>query len=127
MKTDLSWFKPKIDLSKEYVMHEEEPIVLPGLKFWTFVNKPKGFSEISSSATRNKDLNVLSHHLIYSDGLSYISVFIQPVQTGLMPKVGTISMEGTNISATYYRGYQVMAVGTVPMKALESFTKSISF
>ena len=127
MKTDLSWFKPKIDLSKEYVMDEEEPVVLPGLKFWTFVNKPNGFSEISSSATRNKDLNVLSHHLIYSDGLSYISVFIQPVQTGLMPKVGTISMEGTNISARYYRGYQVMAVGTVPMKALESFTKSISF
>jgi len=124
---DLSWFKPRIDLSKEYVMDEKEEVILPGLKFWTFRKVPKGFSEMNATATRNKEINVLSHHLIYSDGLSYISVFIQPVQTGLKPKVGSISMEGTNVSATYYRGYQVMAVGTVPMSTLESFTKSISF
>jgi len=126
-KKDLSWFKPDIDLSKEYVMHEQEDLSSSAPRFWKMDNIPNGFKEISFRVTRISGPNVLNHHLIYSDGLAYLSLFIQPVRKGQKPKEGSASMGNTNISARYIKGHQIMAVGSVPKKTVESFVNSISF
>lgn len=123
---DLSWYAPKIDFTKDY-LNNENTIDLPVQKFWQFSSIPKGFKEISVKASRNSGFDMLSHHLVFSDGLSYLSVFIQPVQSGHKPKVGNISMGRTNVCARYYNGYQIMSVGAVPQKTCELFTESISF
>ena len=124
---DLSWFKPDIDLSKEYVMHEEEDFSANTPRFWKMATIPEGFKEISFRVTRISGPNVLNHHLIYSDGLASLSLFIQPVPKGQKPKQGSAKVGNTNISAKYMKGYQVMAVGSVPQKTVESFVNSVSF
>lgn len=123
---DLSWFAPKIDLTKDYLMNEGS-IDLPSQKFWKFSDLPDGFKKISAKATRNNGITMLSHHLVFSDGLSYLSVFLQPVQRDHKPKVGSIKMGSTNVCAKFTNGYQVMTVGAVPKKTCEMFTESISF
>ena len=66
---------------------------------------------------------MLSHQLVFSDGLSYLSVFIQPVQKGHKPRVGNVTMGRTQVCARYYNGFQIMTVGAVPKKTCEIFTK----
>lgn len=124
---DLSWFKPNIDLSKEYVVQEEEDLASSAPRFWKMSTIPLGYKEVSFRVTRISGPNILNHHLIFSDGLAYLSLFIQPVPKGQKPKEGTLAMGNTNIFARYINGYQIMAVGSVPKKTVESFAKSISF
>lgn len=126
VQNDLSWFAPKIDLTKDYLMNEETSD-LPSQKFWEFSSIPDGFKQVSAKASRNNGITMLSHHLVYSDGLSYLSIFIQPVQRGHKPKVGNIKMGRTQVCAKYFNGYQIMTVGAVPRKTCEMFTESISF
>ena len=123
---DLSWFSPKIDLTKDYQM-DEAVNDLPVQKFWQFSSIPKGFKEVSAKSTRNKGITMLTHQLVFSDGLSYLSVFIQPVQRGHKPRVGNVTMGRTQVCARYYNGFQIMTVGAVPKKTCEIFTESISF
>lgn len=72
-------------------------------------------------------INLVGNHSVYSDGLSYISLFVQPVRKGQKPKVGDLSFNATNVSARYYKGYQIMAVGSVPLKAVRNLIDSVEF
>ena len=126
-KTDLAWFKPNIDLSKKYVMKEEESIPSNLPRYWEIKQIPKGFKEVSSKVSRIGGPNILNHHMVFSDGLAYISLFIQPLSKGQKPKVGNATMGVTNVSARYENGYQIMAVGSVPIKTVETFSNAVNF
>ena len=72
-------------------------------------------------------LNILSYQLVFSDGLSYISIFIKPILRGQKPKIGQINLGVNNICARYQGGYQIMAVGSVPLITCNNFSESIEF
>ena len=125
--TDLKWFTPTLDDSKKYHIDENITKEININRFWRAKNSPPGFKEVNFIVSKMPDINLVGNHSIYTDGLSYISLFVQPVRKGQKPKVGDLSFNSTNVSARYYRGYQIMAVGSVPLKAVKTLIDSVEF
>jgi len=125
--TDLEWFTPTLDSSKKYLIEESIAKEINLNRFWTANNIPPGFKEVNFMVSKMTGINMVSNHSIYSDGLSYISLFVQPVRKDQKPQVGDLSFNATNVSARYYKGYQIMAVGSVPIKVVRSLIDSVEF
>ena len=125
--TDLDWFTPTLDSSKKYLIDESITKEINLNRFWIANSIPPGFKEVNFMVSKMSGINLVRNHSVYSDGLSYISLFVQPVRKGQKPKVGDLSFNATNISARYYKGYQIMAVGSVPIKAVRSLIDSVVF
>ena len=125
--TDLEWFTPTLDSSKRYLIDENITKEINLNRFWTASNIPPGFKEVNFMVSKMSGINMVSNHSIFSDGLSYISLFVQPVRKGQKPKEGDLSFNATNVSARYYKGYQIMAVGSVPFKAVRTLIDSVEF
>ena len=124
----LDWFKPEVDPLKNYIFNDK--IVGQGIAkepFWTIKKIPPGYKEVDFITKRIPGLNILSHQLVFSDGLSYISLFIKPLTRGQKPKVGQLNLGVNYICARYHNGYQIMAVGSVPLSTCNNFSESIEF
>ena len=92
---------------------------------WEVTSLPNGFmlsSREQQDAAENKLPLV---HMVYSDGLAMVSVFIEKIdgQPGQIP--GTSKIGGVNTFATYANGYQVTAVGEVPQKTVRLMVNSV--
>tara|TARA_B110000037_G_scaffold218446_1_gene281470 strand:+ start:4390 stop:5340 length:951 start_codon:yes stop_codon:yes gene_type:complete len=125
---NLDWFKPEVDPSKNYIFNDK--VVGQGIvkkPFWTIKKVPPGYKEIDFITKRIPGLNILSHQLVFSDGLSYVSLFIKPIARGQKPKIGQVNLGVNNICARYQKGYQIMAVGSVPLTTCNNFSESIEF
>ena len=122
---DISWFRPNINNDIAYSINENKNIEETVRKFWTINDLPSGFEEVSYSAKRYAGLNAIAHQIIYSDGLSYISIFIHPVAKNQKPQVGASKRGSSNIHAEYKKGYQILAVGAVPMQTLSYITNKV--
>jgi sigma-E factor negative regulatory protein RseB len=122
---DISWFSPIINNDIAYSINENKNIEETVRKFWTINDLPSGFEEVSYSAKRYAGLNAIAHQIIYSDGLSYISIFIHPVAKNQKPQVGSSKRGSSNIHAEYKKGYQILAVGAVPMQTLSYITNKV--
>jgi sigma-E factor negative regulatory protein RseB len=124
----LDWFKPEVDPLKNYIFNDQ--IVGQGIAkepFWTIKKIPPGYKEVDFITKRTPGINILSHQLVFSDGLSYVSLFIKPITRGQKPKVGQVNLGVNYICARYHNGYQIMAVGSVPLSACNNFSESIEF
>ena len=64
-------------------------------------------------------------HLVYSDGLASLSVFIEPLDTAGEPLDGLSSMGAVNAYGSMVNGYQVTVVGEVPAATVERVAGSI--
>jgi len=125
---NLDWFKPDVDPSKNYIF--DDKIVGQGIvknRFWKVKKIPLGYKEVDFRTKRMSGSNFLSHQLVFSDGLSYVSLFIKPISRGQKPKVGHVKVGINNICAQYQDGYQIMAVGSVPTSTCNKFSESIEF
>ena len=125
---NLDWFKPEVDPSKNYIFDDKivgQDVVKN--RFWALQKIPPGYKEVDFITKRIPGLNILSHQLVFSDGLSYISLFIKPISRGQKPKVGHVNLGVNNICARYQNGYQIMAVGSVPLITCNNFSESIKF
>jgi sigma-E factor negative regulatory protein RseB len=123
---DVSWFSPTVDPQKKYIINEENKISQSVRKFWSVEQLPQGFEEVSYNAKRYSGLNAIAHQIVYSDGLSYISVFIHPVPKNQKPQTGSTQKGSNNIHAKYKQGYQIMAVGAVPMNTLSILIDNVN-
>jgi len=65
------------------------------------------------------------YHLVYSDGLSTVSVFIEKISTQPMVQPGPTHMGGVNAFATIADDYQITAVGEVPLITVEKMARSV--
>ena len=125
---NLDWFKPDVDPSKNYIF--DDGVIGQGIvknRFWTIKKIPPGYKEVDFIPKRISGLNILSYQLVFSDGLSYVSIFIKPIPRGQKPKIGQINLGVNNICARYQGGYQIMAVGSVPLITCNKFSESIEF
>jgi sigma-E factor negative regulatory protein RseB len=77
---------------------------------WEAGDLPDGFR---LSATDNEDEQVEGEHLVYSDGLTSVSVFIESLRDG-KPMEGFRMFGGSSAFSTTVNGFQVTVVGEVP-------------
>jgi sigma-E factor negative regulatory protein RseB len=112
----LDWFTPKIDSKKNYVM-EDEPVILPDGKLsvtWEIKELPSGYRKVDQMVRMVPGKPYPVMHMIFSDGLASVSLFIEPTNKGDKTKVVLVTTGSTSFYAGVNNGHLVTAVGEVP-------------
>lgn len=90
---------------------------------WSSDDLPPGFRVVSEHAEELSGRESMVTHILYSDGLANVSVFIEPVQD---QKIARRSRVGASSSFSIeIDGYQVTAVGEVPAATVQQIATSM--
>jgi sigma-E factor negative regulatory protein RseB len=95
-------------------------------KQWQVTSMPVGFSmsEQEKEAMMNSHMPV--EHFIYTDGLAMVSVYVEKLlEQEDNYQAGLSSFGGVNTYSTHIEGYQVTAVGEVPMATVQLMANSV--
>ena len=90
---------------------------------WVAEEVPSGFRVVSTQQKILPDAEDPLTHIIYSDGLVTVSVFVAPVMDN--KKTGSSSVGASNSYSTVIDEYRVTAVGQVPQITVEQIAKSM--
>lgn len=127
---DLDWFKPQIETNKHYVMEENSPTIDHNPSpHWQLKELPAGFSKIDQMVRKIPGKPIPVTHIVFSDGLASISLFIEQFSAGAKAKVRT----GANMvghTSVYVRtaGFlQITAVGEVPPVTTAHIANAVIF
>ncbi len=92
---------------------------------WQVKTMPAGFSQSDHEIQALAENTLPVEHMVYSDGLALVSVFIEKVDNPAAEANVVSRRGGINTYATYNDGYQITAVGEVPGKTVELMAKSV--
>lgn len=127
---DLDWFQPKIDYKKSYVMEEARDKTIAdhsSHSHWTLNDLPAGYRKVDQMKRMVQGKSLPVTHVIFSDGLASVSLFIEPLLKGNKPKLGHKLVGTTSFYAEVIDGYQVVVVGEVPEATVAQIAHAISF
>lgn len=125
---DMDWFHPTVTPGKTYVMQPEETVspTVDG-DGWTIAQLPPGFRQIDQVVRKIPGKPGPVHHLIFSDGLASVSLFIEALNKSSPPKQGLAVQGCTNVYATTVDGHQIVVVGEVPEATVKLIASAVSF
>lgn len=124
---EMDWFQPNVDHAKSYVMEEHRPAkVLTEIQGWTLTNLPPGYRKVDQMLSRVQGKAEPVMHLIFSDGLASVSLFIEPLQKDMRPRKGHSAMGATHFYADVVDGHQIIAVGEVPAATVVHMVQTVS-
>ena len=94
---------------------------------WQFRNALPGFRRQAGMRRQLGPGGPEGTHVIFSDGLAAVSVFIEPlpVKAAPEPTGGPFAIGGINVLKRYVGGYQLVVMGDVPAVALRQFADGI--
>lgn len=134
---DLDWFQPKIDSKKNYVMEDEVVTITDNSvsTTWAIKNLPAGYHKVDQMIRMVHGKSVAVTHVIFSDGLSSVSLFIEPISKLLTkpqvknakPKFGHGVVGNTSFYSSMNENYQITAVGEVPEATVAQIANSVTF
>jgi sigma-E factor negative regulatory protein RseB len=122
---DLNWFKPSIDTQKKYLMDEAPENITSNEKYCVISNLPAGYREVSHVTRMMGRQPQLVHQWIFSDGLSSVSLFVNPIPKGQKSRVGEMQVGSAHIFARVMNGNQITVVGEVPPVTIQKISNSI--
>jgi sigma-E factor negative regulatory protein RseB len=103
----------------------------PALSAYRASQLPPGFHLTVSGAQTLGDATVPATHMVYSDGLATVSVFVEdphaepPHDTAAPPMEGLARLGSGFAFSTVVQGHQVTAVGEVPAQTVEFIAHSV--
>lgn len=112
-----SAFEPSLDRSKLRWVRQA-PQTAGVEPAWHAARVPPGF-RLSVSGLQAMGASAPVSHLVFSDGLASVSVFIQAPAPGTVPVVGSGRSGVASAFSTVVHGHQVTAVGEVPPDTLK--------
>ena len=104
-------------LSKNRTVLDEAP--------WRINNLPPGFVLTQSSKQQTGDAEIT--HLVYSDGLSSVSVFIEPGKSGKRYLSGASNMGALNAYGVRHGDFYITVMGEAPAKTVEQIALSTEY
>jgi sigma-E factor negative regulatory protein RseB len=113
-----SAFEPALDRSKLRWVRQS-PQADDEAPVWRAARVPPGFRLSASGVQALAGPGTPVSHLVYSDGLATVSVFVQVPRPGRVPSVGTSRSGVATAYTTIVDGHQVTAVGEVPTRTLK--------
>ena len=122
---DLNWFKPNVDTHKKYIMNEAPQNKISHEKYCTISNLPAGYKEVSHVTRTMGNQPQLVHHWVFSDGLSFVSLFVNPIPKDQKSRVGETRVGSSHVYARVMNGNQIMVVGAVPQPTIQKISNSI--
>lgn len=106
-------------------LYDKEPVSTG----WTVTQLPMGFKKILELKRNMPGRTAPVSHLVYSDGLVAVSIFIEPIDTA-KPMEGLTNQGAINVYTRQVDDHQVTALGEVPavtvMQIANSLTSSTS-
>jgi sigma-E factor negative regulatory protein RseB len=90
---------------------------------WRAAELPRGFRAVATHGETMPGGSDLTTHIVYSDGLANVSVFIAPAGDNL--EEGALQVGESSSYSTVIEGYRVTAVGEVPAMTLEQIATTM--
>ena len=93
---------------------------------WSLASQLPGFKKLTESKRLIAGRRTTVAHLVYSDGLAAVSVFIEPLPKSLPPR--SLSHQGAvNIYVRLVSDYMVTALGEVPAETVMRIADSLEY
>ena len=126
---NMDWFRPELQRGKDYIVMPEDKVIQAASQVdgWTIGQVPSGFRKIEQVQRMFPGKPFPVNHLVFSDGLASVSLFIERIAQGVAPKVGGYSQGATNVQVSVHDGYQVVVMGEVPAATVSQISASINF
>ena len=117
--------EPTLDTAGFTTLRAAESAPLAAEIPWRAAAVPGGFrlSAATQSPIAGSDTPV--EHLVYSDGLATVSVFIEDPATQAEVREGFSNVGSTNAYSTTLRGRKVTAIGEVPRRTVRTIASSL--
>jgi sigma-E factor negative regulatory protein RseB len=109
------------DYKREQLDQERKVVDHPG---WTVNELPPGFMRTQSTLRHNKKTDSL--HMIYSDGLASVSVFVETGDNGHHRLEGATSIGALNVFGQKVGDAHVTVMGEVPEATVERIANSMA-
>jgi sigma-E factor negative regulatory protein RseB len=93
---------------------------------WRAMRLPDGFALTSARIKTIAGSQWPVHHLVYSDGLAAVSVFVEHPEASHDAALGLSQMGGANAYSVERDGRLVTAVGEVPPATVETIARSVT-
>lgn len=122
-----SLLKPSLS-GTNYTWYENSPAEVSkklGESPWKVTWMPAGFSMKDYVKQMGDNSDSVVEHLIYTDGVAMVSVFIEKLRKDLSVSIGPSRLGGVNAFARSFDGYQVTAVGEVPQATVQGMANSV--
>ena len=103
---------------------DDHPVAADSIP-WKVSSLPQGFQLTDSNHRPIAGSKYPVEHLVYSDGLATVSVFIEDPQTDADVAEGFSAVGSTNAYSTTVRGRKVTAVGEVPRHTVHMIATSL--
>lgn len=118
--------KPAIDTTgfTVYRTGNKQPVKRQPGTGWRAGDLPAGFELTASNTEEIANSNGPVDHLVYSDGLASVSVFVEAIE-GDKPMQGLSRIGSANAWSTEFEGFQITAVGEVPAVTVEAIGVSV--
>lgn len=127
---DKGMLKPKLSGKKVVLSTEPVPRVelLSDEAGWSVRQLPAGFGQVTMTRRTMPGKGSMVRHLVFSDGLATISVFIEPLAAGTKPMQGAGRQGVINVYTRLVSDHQITVLGEVPavtvMQVANSVTKN---
>lgn len=94
---------------------------------WTVLNVPAGFYEDVYRHHKLPNSNSSINHLVYTDGLASVSIFIEPLTSKSRKLKGSSRIGAVNAYGRVTEKHHILTVGEVPLTTLKMMNKSVYF
>jgi len=113
-----------------YVWHRQEevrqdPVVDPDRPEWHVARLPAGFELTHFQHKRMRQDGAAAAHMVYSDGLATVSVYVEQLSAPGDAFKGLSTMGAVNAYGLQLDGHQVTVVGEVPPVTVEMIARSV--
>lgn len=129
-KIDKNLFVPKRLASKApedpFVTQDESGLAVPETSGWEVTQLPPGFKKIKELKRTMPGKKHPVQHLVYSDGLAAVSIFIEP-REGDAVEEGLMSQGAINVFSKALPGYKVIVLGEVPAATVTQIANSVVY
>ena len=115
-----SMFKPQVDASTYRWLRADRQLALnstPAL--WEAMRLPAGFRMATRSVQALPGSSEPATHLVFTDGVASVSVFVEPRKPDTKGEEGPVRMGSSSAFTTVVDGHQITAVGEVPPNTVQ--------
>ncbi len=114
--------------SDDFVWYEESneiEEVSPAEQTWRVDEMPIGFKVVSQMRHLLPDSSQLAEHLLITDGLASVSIYIEALDGEPAPFDGPFKRGAVNVYSTALDNHQIVVVGEVPAATVEMLARSV--
>jgi sigma-E factor negative regulatory protein RseB len=121
-----SMFKPQVDASTFRWLRADRQVASTAAPvLWDAMRLPPGFRMATRSAQSLPGSSEPVAHLVFTDGVASVSVFVEPRKPDSAPAEGPARVGSSSAFSTVVDGHQITAVGEVPPTTVELIAKQV--